>query len=225
MDGKIPTLLLQVCLAVGLLATDATAATLRDGGAGPRLQPTANMVQSKKGIQLAQQSPAKLRDVGAADVSLEILPAHTVSVGTEVSFAVTVRKPGYIMLVDVDASGRISQIYPSVELLAQFGEPNINFVKPGNQLLVPSVDEKKKGFRYVITPPAGGAAVVAILSEKRVQILDLPDLPQPVGAAGDLSTSLTKWVNSLRVPDDAGRLRQSSWSLDVKPYAIQPEGR
>jgi hypothetical protein len=217
MDGKIATLL-QACLAVGLLATDAA-------GAGPGLQPAANMVQPEQPIQLAQRSPAEPKDIGAADVSLEIFPAPTVPVGTEVSFKVTVRKPGYVMLVDVDASGRLSQIYPSVELLAQFGGPNINFVKPGNQLLVPSVDEKNKGFSYVITPPAGGAAVVAILSEKRVQILDLPDLPQPVSAAGDLSASLTKWVNSLRVPDDAGRLRQSSWSLDVKPYAIQPQGR
>lgn len=49
----------------------------------------------------------------AASISLEILPSQTVSVGGKVSFGVTARKRGYLILVDVDAEGRMSQIFPT----------------------------------------------------------------------------------------------------------------
>ena len=70
----------------------------------------------------------------SANVSLEILPGPTVEVGGKVSFGVTSRKKGYLILVDVDAEGRMSQIFPTPELLEQSNERDINLVKPGVQL-------------------------------------------------------------------------------------------
>ena len=60
-------------------------------------------------------------------------------------------------------------------MIAQSQEAATNFIKPGGELLIPNSEAKKRGFEYVITPPLGEAAVVAILSDRRVQIIDLPD--------------------------------------------------
>ncbi|XUJ35136.1 DUF4384 domain-containing protein [Bradyrhizobium japonicum] len=71
-----------------------------------------------------------------ASVSLQIRPSETVNVGGKVSFGVTARKTGYLILVDVDAEGRMSQIFPTPELLAQSNERDINLVKPGVEFVV-----------------------------------------------------------------------------------------
>jgi hypothetical protein len=73
-----------------------------------------------------------------------------------------------------------------------------------------------------MTPPLGATAVVAILSDRRVQILDLPDTTQNTRNAAETLTLLIEWTRQLRVPDpDTGRLAQSNWSFDIKRYRIQ----
>lgn len=158
----------------------------------------------------------------SSNVSIEMTAGRNVDVGTEVLFRVSVGKPGYIMLVDIDAAGKMSQIYPRPELLSRFNGPDMNLVKPGNQFVIPSDEQKEQGFKYVVAPPMGSSAVIAILSERRVQLLDLPDLPQEVKNQADVISSLSKWMDELRIPDaKTGKLEQTNWSIAVKPYSIQ----
>ena len=155
-----------------------------------------------------------------ARVSLQMSPGPSVSVGTKISFRVTTKKPGYLLLVDIDANGTMSQIFPSPEMIAQSDEAAANLIKPGEELLVPNSAAKQHGFDYVITPPTGDAAIVAILSDRRVQIIDLPDSTQKRSRAEAIG-DLTRWTSELRVPDpDTGKLQPSSWSFDIKPYSI-----
>ncbi|MBR0694748.1 DUF4384 domain-containing protein [Bradyrhizobium lablabi] len=158
----------------------------------------------------------------AASVSLKMLPDLTVGVGSKVSFGVTARKAGYLVLVDVDAEGRMSQIFPTPELLAQSNERDINYVRPGVEFVVPTPVARQRGFEYVISPPTGSATVVAILSERRVQLLDLPDMPRKLQGKEDALSYLSAWTSTLRVPDaGSGKLLPSNWSFDVKPYSIR----
>ena len=87
----------------------------------------------------------------SASAYFEILPGPTVEVGGKVSFGVTSRKKGYLILVDVDAEGRMSQIFPTPELVEQSDERDINLVKPGVQFVVPTANESvhggKSGFK------------------------------------------------------------------------------
>jgi hypothetical protein len=157
-----------------------------------------------------------------ASLSLQILPGETVAVGSKVSFGVTTRKAGYLILVDVDAEGRMSQIFPTPELLAQSGERDINFVKPGVEFVVPTPAARQRGFEYVVAPPSGSAVIVAILSERRVQLLDLPDLARKPQSQSDALSYLSAWTSELRVPDvGSGRLMSNSWSFDAKSYSIR----
>ncbi len=157
-----------------------------------------------------------------ANVSLQMSPDQSVSVGTKISFRVTTKKPGYLLLVDIDANGKMSQIFPSPEMIVQSQEAATNFIKPGEGLLIPNSAAKKSGFEYVITPPTGEAAVVAILSDRRVQILDLPDNTQKPRTEAETISYLTGWTSELRVPDPGtGKLQPSNWSFDIKQYSIR----
>ena len=157
-----------------------------------------------------------------ANVSLQMSPDQSVGVGTKISFRVTTKKPGYLLLVDIDANGRMSQIFPSPEMIVQSQEAATNFIKPGEELLIPNSAAQKRGFEYVITPPLGEAAVVAILSDRRVQILDLPDNAQKQRTKAETISYLAGWTNELRLPDPGtGKLQPSNWSFDIKQYSIK----
>jgi hypothetical protein len=158
----------------------------------------------------------------SANVSLQMIPDQSVSVGTKISFRVTTKRPGYLLLVDIDANGRMSQIFPSPEMIVQSQEAAANFIKPGEELLIPNPAAKKRGFEYVMTPPVGEAAVVAILSDRRVQILDLPDSAQKQRTEAETINYLTSWTNELRIPDPGtGKLQPGNWSFDIKRYSIK----
>jgi hypothetical protein len=183
--------------------------------------------QAQPAIRIAQNTPDRntvpAAIPNAANVSLQMTPGQSVSVGTRVSFRVTTRKPGYLLLVDIDPGGRMTQIFPSPEMVAQAPEAATNFIKPGDELLIPNAAARKNGFEYVITAPAGDAAVVAILSDRRVQLLDLPDDAQTARTGAEAAGLLAGWTRALRVPDgDSGKLQASQWSFDVKPYSIAP---
>jgi hypothetical protein len=159
----------------------------------------------------------------SANVSLQISPDKAFSVGTKISFRVTTRKPGYLILVDIDANGNMSQIFPSPEMIVQSREAATNFVKPGEALQIPNSAAKKSGFDYVITPPTGEATLVAILSDRPVQIIDLPDNTQKLRSEAENISYLIRWTSELRVPDpDTGKLQPSTWSFDIEQYSIKP---
>jgi hypothetical protein len=157
-----------------------------------------------------------------AKVSLQMSPDRIVPVGTRISFRVTARKPGYLLLVDIDADGKMSQIFPSPEMIVQSREGAANFLRADEELVIPNTAAQKSGFEYVITPPVGGAAVVAILSDRRVQLLDLPDDAQKPRTEIETISYLAGWTSGLRVPDTGtGKMQPSQWSFDIKQYSIR----
>jgi hypothetical protein len=174
------------------------------------------------GILVVETPAAQQQAAAATNVSLEMIASRPIEVGSKVTFRITARKPGYLLLVDIDATGKLTQIFPNPELLAQFDDTDMNVIKAGETLILPTAAAAARGFQYVIAPPNGAAAIIAILSEKRVQLLDLPDMPQRLDTEADVVNYLTKWTNDLRIPDAAtGKLAASNWWFDVKSYAIK----
>ncbi len=167
-------------------------------------------------------SPAPIKIANSAELSVEMTPGGTVSIGSRVSFRITSKKAGYVVLVDVDATGKLRQIYPNFVSPARNPRPNANSIKPGVPLLIPSAADALGGVAYVVSPPVGNAMVVAIWSEQAVQVLDLPDVPVDVTSQNAALDFLAKRANELRIPDArSGRLREANWSFDAKFYAIQ----
>jgi len=150
-----------------------------------------------------------------------MLPGKSVSIGTQVSFRIRSKKAGYVVLIDIDANGKLTQVFPNVASLARNPRPNANYIRPGTPLLVPNLVEAQ-GIAYVVSPPAGNAMVVAMWSQQAVQMLDLPDVPPEIAGQDEALNYLTKWANELRIPESTtNRLHEAKWSFDAKTYSIQ----
>ena len=160
-----------------------------------------------------------------AELAVEILPGPDIALGSKVSFRISTRKAGYLILVDVDAAGKLTQIYPNPLSLAARtnGRDAQNLVKPGKPLQLPNNRDFTAGFEFVASPPFGTAMVVAILSDRPVQMLDLPDIPSALLGRASAVDYLTKLAHELRIPDANanGTFQEAHWSFDAKFYAIR----
>jgi hypothetical protein len=168
---------------------------------------------------------ALLKAKNPAGIAVEILPRTELNIGEKIALRVATRKQGYLVLVDVDATGKLTQIYPNRRslLAAQDGQENVNLIKPGRPVTIPEIGNPYAGFEFVAAPPAGVAMVVAILSDRPVQVLDLPDVPPSLIGQGGAISYLTDWTRNLRIAsaDASGRLEEATWSFDAKLYVIR----
>jgi len=160
-----------------------------------------------------------------AGLSMQILPGPDIAAGSQVSFQVSSKKAGYLILVDVDATGKLIQIYPNpMSLMGPSGvRVKSNFIQPGKPLQIPDRGSVYSGFEFVASPPSGTAMVIALLSDHPVQLVDLPDVPGALVGSASSVDYLSKLANELRIPSSgrSDRLEEAHWSFDVKFYAIK----
>lgn len=188
-------------------------------------------VPSNVGVHPTQQDVEALSSgmkvPNAAGLSMQILPGPDITAGSQVSFQVSSKKAGYLILVDVDATGKLVQIYPNpMSLMGPNGvREKSNFIQAGKTLRIPDRGNAYSGFEFVASPPIGTAMVVALLSDRPVQLVDLPDLPGSVAGSASAADYLTKLANELRIPSGGkgatDQLAEAHWSFDVKFYAIR----
>jgi Domain of unknown function (DUF4384) len=165
----------------------------------------------------------KAKAANPAGVSVELLPGTELRAGSKLSFKITTKRSGYLILVDVDASGKLTQIYPNRNsLLMPGGREASNYIKAGRTVTVPDRNNPWAGFEFIASPPNGVAMVVAILSDRPVQIIDLPDVPGQVAGQTAALEYLADFARSLRIPgSETGTLREAKWSFDAKFYQIR----
>jgi hypothetical protein len=158
----------------------------------------------------------------AAGVSLDLIPNLEVMAGSKIGFRISTKKQGYLILLDVDASGKLTQIFPNTATVTRGLRDAPNLVRPGRPLTIPQFGTPYAGFEFVADPPAGVAMVVALLSDKPVQVVDLPDAPPPAFAPGDTLKYVRDKTRTLKVPSqDGNQLEQPNWSFDGKFYLIK----
>ena len=168
---------------------------------------------------------ASLRTKNSAGVVVDVLPRTKLRVGEKIALRVATKKRGYLVLVDVDATGKLTQIYPNRRslLLAQESKDTANLITPGQPVTIPELGNPYAGFELVASPPAGVAMIVAILSDRPVQMLDLPEIPPSLIGRGGAIGYLTDWTRNLRIAQagPSGRLEKAIWSFDAKLYEIR----
>jgi hypothetical protein len=200
--------------------------------ATPAVPPTPNDVASlPKPDEARMPSAAELvalsnniKVPNLANLSIEIRPGPNIALGSRVSFRVSTKKAGYIVLLDVDSTGKLTQIFPNpMSLIAKGGDQkNANFVRPDKPLQFPDPVAAYSGFEFVASPPTGTAMVIGVLSDRPVQILDLPDIPQSAVGGVSAVDYVAKVASELRIPDPGGTgLTQPQWSFDAKFYSIR----
>jgi hypothetical protein len=158
----------------------------------------------------------------SAGVSVDLVPKLEVSVGSRIGFRIATKKIGYLILLDVDAAGRLTQIFPNPTAATHGLRDATNLIKPGRPLTIPQLGTPYAGFDFVADEPAGIAMVVALLSDKPVQVVDLPDAPPPGLTPGEALNYVRDQARTLKVPNpEGGRLEQPNWSIDGKFYLIR----
>ena len=158
----------------------------------------------------------------SAGVSVDVVPRLEVPAGSKIGFRIATRKAGYLILLDVDASGKLTQIFPNPTAATHGLRNATNLIKPGRPFTLPQLGTPYGGFDFVADLPAGIAMVVALLSDKPVQVVDLPDTPPPAFAPADTLKYVRDQARTLKVPNlDGGRLEQPNWSIAGKFYLIK----
>jgi hypothetical protein len=159
----------------------------------------------------------------AAGLEVAILPDVELATGSRVTLRVATRKQGYLVLVDIDPAGKLTQIYPNRHSLqTQEAREALNLIKPGQTLTIPNSDNPFAGFEFIAAPPTGVAMIVAILSDRPVHLIDLPDVapPQTGQAAFDQLANVARQLRIAR-EDDPGTLQEPKWSFDAKLYVVK----
>jgi hypothetical protein len=159
----------------------------------------------------------------SAGLKLEFAAGNDFSVGSKLTFKISTEQPGYLVLVDVDSEGKLTQIYPNVYSPqgATDSLATINLLKPGRTMTVPD-PTSEASFEFVASPPRGVGMVVAMLSDKPVQVIDLPDVPPGMTGQRAADEYLRSATRSLKIlPDgDTGQLQDPKWSFATKFYSI-----
>ena len=222
---------IPAALALSLLSLGMMAASI---GAAPQLRAADRSVTIIEGTdepppQPVTPSPAvapptDLETDNPAGLELAILPNALLHLGTRVSFTIATQRPGYLILVDINAAGTVTQIFPNMLSLSRTSG-NVaaaNLIKPGAPLTVPNLKNPLAHFVFTADLPRGSGAIVAMLSDRPVQITDLPetpDAPRTVQAAVD---ALEAAVSNLKIASagEDGKFTQGSWSYAAVPYSI-----
>lgn len=158
-------------------------------------------------------------------VLVDVLPQRDFVVGQPMSFRVTTEKAGYIVLVDVDAAGKLSQIYPNMLTLSDPKglDEKANYLKPGQSITLPDA-QAGANFRFIASPPAGIGMVIAILSDTPVQVIDLPDVPTALAgqrSASDFIIENTRSLQILPAGESAVSKRAPKWAFATQFYGIK----
>ena len=170
-----------------------------------RLAPVASVA---KDILVA---PSMSADGDPGGIRLSIRPSARLRVGDEIEVAVESDVGGALVLLDIDAQGRVTQIFPNERSLAD-GVPNI--VQKGKAVRLPGVGS---GFRFRAREPFGEGLLVAVVA------------PDPTGLAN--LTSRHKDLSVISRPEAyvvelAGHLRRWSdghWSYGDLAYEVAAE--
>ncbi len=162
----------------------------------------------------------------AAGVTIDILPAEQFAIGSKVGFRVTTQKPGYLILIDVDAAGKVTQRYPNLYSMAlpAGASENANLVQPGKPVAIPDLSNPFAHFEYIAEAPAGQGLIMALISPRPVHVVDLPDVPPEMLGGKAAVDFLRDAARRLRIAgrDASAPLADPQWSFAVKPYAITP---
>ncbi|RTL25327.1 MAG: trypsin-like serine protease [Burkholderiales bacterium] len=89
------------------------------------------------------------------DITLALLPRTLLTVGEALTIRVSVRRKGRLLLLDQNAAGSVSQIFPNAAAIE-----NSDVVQAGQTLDFPPTNA---GYHFAVLPPTGNGRLVALL--------------------------------------------------------------
>ncbi len=147
---------------------------------------------------------------------LEILPSAAFRLGEVMQIRVTSPRDGYLVVLDLDARGQVTQIFPN-----QFSDKagKQNRIVANRPITIP---DAYYGFQFRAREPVGRGQLLAIVSEDPVPLDSLLNQHKDLQVIARPETYLTALVQPLRQPWTGDRFnRQVAWSLVKVKYEIR----
>jgi hypothetical protein len=170
--------------------------------------------------QIEQPLPPGKNDAG---VRIEVLPDTRLAAGTKTRFRITATQAGYLIVIDVNAAGKVTQVYPNADYVLTAGAAAFsNQLKLGQTVTIPEPGNPYTGFVFIASPPGGIAMSLAILCDRPVQFLDLPDVPASMVGRTEAIEYLANATRSLQVAIGNARARpkEPRWAFGATFYRI-----
>lgn len=162
----------------------------------------------------------------AAGLTLGFVQGDTIRINQIQQFRASADRPGYLVLLDIDAQGRVTQIFPNARSLKAAGgaASRSNFVPAGKQIVIPNPGNPYEGFEFRADAPAGEGAIVAILSAEPLQSVKIPDQPVTLSRvqALDFFSAVTNELSRKMEVVGVARPAPPEWSFVVSRYRIVP---
>ena len=157
-------------------------------------------------------------------LAIQIIPKSTFAIGENMSLRVTTRKAGYLVVFDLDATGKLSQIFPNAISMSDPAgiRENGNLIAPSKALSLPETAAATP-YQFVASEPFGTGMVVALLSDKPLQFIDLPELPATISGPEQALQFIRDTTKQLKIiPDtDQGRVEVPKWSITSATYTVR----
>ncbi len=197
-----------------------------------------------------QASTSEAASLGnGAGLQMQLLPSDAL-VGTTLAVRLSTRQGGYLVLLDVNAEGVVNQLYPNVFSMKLANQPmgatddpcgapaantlsstgldesaslKANRIEAGQTFDLPG-ERQGAGYAFQACPPLGTGMLVAVLSDKAVQIIDLPDLPAAIVGKPAGFERLVSALRALRLvsgEQPEGAASTPRWSVTWTPYTIR----
>ena len=160
---------------------------------------------------------AALGHDNAAGVRLEMVPSSRVRLGEEIKLRVHSGRPGHLLLVDVDADEKVTQLFPN-EYSERFGAGAE--IGAGRPVKIPS---PYYGFKLRAGEPVGRGILFAVVTEDPVSLDDLVSADRAFEQVADAPPWLLAIGKRLREPlmtKDGAWTRTRSWSYARLDYEI-----
>lgn len=152
-----------------------------------------------------------------ARLAIILLPGPNYRLGQEMRFRVSSQEAGHLLVLDLNAGGELSQVYPM-----DGGEISAldNRVRAGRGITIPS---PSSGLRFTASEPTGRGRLLAILTPEPVALEDLLDKDFQVKSTPETGAGSVGTAISTRLGQMAGEGQGAGpWSITEVGYVIQP---
>ena len=146
-------------------------------------------------------------------VRLNIRPGSRLAIGDVLSIVVESDRSGYLTLLDIDAAGRLVQIFPNEPSL-RGGVPAR--IAPGQAVTLPG---QQAGFEFQTAPPAGRGLLVAVVSDENHRLAALTSRHKDLSVAPSPEAYLVEISEALRATSTPGS-GPAGWSIATLEYEV-----
>jgi hypothetical protein len=190
------------------------------GGLTPTLEVPADMLARDvltggQGGSVAEIASEALGHDNVARVVLEILPARRIRLDDEMTFRVTSERTGHLLVLDINARGELTQIFPNRHS-DRAGKGAV--IAAGRPITVP---DAYYGFRFRAAEPVGRGLLIAIVTEDPVSLADVTGRSRSFEPVPEASAYLAALAQRLRETWTRElENRRIAWSMTRLEYEI-----